>query len=164
MELDRAILPGVTFPLPLLHVHHVWSWISSDLIPAAAAVPIPGWVLAGNRWQISRGKLRRVWWMKCSQDDYRLRKPRKGLSLVVQWLRICLPMWGTRVRSLVREDPTCHWATKPVHQNYSRPPSKVGKPHLLSPPATTNQAHPPWSSCSTREVTAAWRPHAAARG
>ena len=25
---------------------------------------------------------------------------------------------GTRVRALVREDPTCHGATKPVHHNY----------------------------------------------
>ena len=34
-------------------------------------------------------------------------------SLVAQWLRICLPMQGTRVWSLVREDPTCCRATKP---------------------------------------------------
>ena len=39
-------------------------------------------------------------------------------SLVAQWLRICLPMLGTRVQSLVREDPTCHGATKPVRHNY----------------------------------------------
>ena len=39
-------------------------------------------------------------------------------SLVVQWLRICLPIQGTRVRALVREDPTCCGATKPVHHNY----------------------------------------------
>ena len=30
----------------------------------------------------------------------------QGASLVVQWLRICLPMQGTRVRALVWEDPT----------------------------------------------------------
>ena len=42
----------------------------------------------------------------------------KGTSLVVQWLRICLPMQETRVRSLVWEDPTCHRATKPVCHNY----------------------------------------------
>ena len=41
-----------------------------------------------------------------------------GTSLVVQWLRICLPMQGTWVRSLVQEDPPCHGATKPVHHNY----------------------------------------------
>ena len=39
-------------------------------------------------------------------------------SLVVQWLRIHLPMHGTRVQSLVQEDPTCCGATKPVRHNY----------------------------------------------
>ena len=38
-------------------------------------------------------------------------------SLVVQWLRIPLPTQGTRVRALVREDPTCRRATKPVRHN-----------------------------------------------
>ena len=33
--------------------------------------------------------------------------------LVVQWLRICLPMQRTEVQSLVCEDPTCHRTTKP---------------------------------------------------
>ena len=44
---------------------------------------------------------------------------RQGTSLVLQWLRIRLPMQGTRVRSLVQENPTCHRATKPVRHNYS---------------------------------------------
>ncbi|KAJ8794903.1 hypothetical protein J1605_018757 [Eschrichtius robustus] len=39
-------------------------------------------------------------------------------SLVAQWLRICLPVQGTRVRALVWEDPTCHGATRPVSHNY----------------------------------------------
>ena len=39
-------------------------------------------------------------------------------SFVAQWLRIRLPMQGTRVRSLVREDPTYRGATKPVRHNY----------------------------------------------
>ena len=39
-------------------------------------------------------------------------------SLVAQWLRICLPMQGTRVRALVWEDPTCCGATRPVNHNY----------------------------------------------
>ena len=42
----------------------------------------------------------------------------RGTSLVAQWLRICLPMQGTQVRSLVWEDPTCRGAAKPVHHNY----------------------------------------------
>ena len=44
--------------------------------------------------------------------------PTSRTSLVAQWLRIRLPMQGTRVRSLVREDPTCCGATKPVRHNY----------------------------------------------
>ena len=40
-----------------------------------------------------------------------------GTSLVAQWLRIRLPMQGTRVRALVREDPTCRGATKPVRHS-----------------------------------------------
>ena len=39
-------------------------------------------------------------------------------SLVVQWLRIQLPMQRTWVHSLVQEDPTCHGATKLVFHNY----------------------------------------------
>ena len=41
-----------------------------------------------------------------------------GTSLVAQWLRICLPMQGTRVRALVWEDPTCRGATRPVSHSY----------------------------------------------
>ena len=40
-----------------------------------------------------------------------------GTSLVVQWLRICLPVQGTWVWSLVWEDPTCNEASKFAHHN-----------------------------------------------
>ena len=33
---------------------------------------------------------------------------------MVQWLRICLPVQGTWVRSLVGRDPICRAATKPM--------------------------------------------------
>ena len=39
-------------------------------------------------------------------------------SLLVQWLRICLPIQGTWVPSLVWEDPTGHRTTKSVCPNY----------------------------------------------
>ena len=42
----------------------------------------------------------------------------KGASLVAQWLRICLPMQGTRVRALVWEDPASRGATRPVSHTY----------------------------------------------
>ena len=51
-------------------------------------------------------------------QEFRLLKTNLGTSLVVQWLRIRLPVQGTRVRALVREDPTCHEATKPVRHDY----------------------------------------------
>ena len=49
---------------------------------------------------------------RSSKDFFKTEK--LGLSLVAQWLRIRLPMQGTRVRALVREDPTCRGATKPM--------------------------------------------------
>ena len=42
----------------------------------------------------------------------------EGASLVAQWLKIFLPMQGTRVQALVWEDPTCRGATRPVSHNY----------------------------------------------
>ena len=47
----------------------------------------------------------------------RVQKPVDGF-LVAQWLRIRLPVQGTQVRALAREDPTCRGATKPVRHNY----------------------------------------------
>ena len=41
-----------------------------------------------------------------------------GTFLVAQLVRICLPMQGTRVQSLVREDSTCCGATRPVCCHY----------------------------------------------
>ena len=46
------------------------------------------------------------------------KKQVKEASLVAQWLRIRLPVQGTRVCALVQEDPTCRGATKPVCHNY----------------------------------------------
>ena len=51
--------------------------------------------------------------------------------LVVQWLRIHLPMQGTWVQSLVWEDPTCPRATKPLCHNYWSPHSRACEPQLL---------------------------------
>ena len=48
-----------------------------------------------------------------------------GTSSVVQQIRIHLPVQGTRVRSLVQKDSTCHRATEPVRHNY--------RPQVLGP-------------------------------
>ena len=60
--------------------------------------------------------------------------PWVGISLVVQWLRICLPMQGMKVRSLVGE-PKSHtqqW-NQPAHHNYWA--------HVLQSPCSTREAH-----------------------
>ena len=60
-------------------------------------------------------------WSKCRRSPLLVRLSYKATmwtSLVVQWLRICLPMKTTWVWPLVREDPRCHGATKPVQHNY----------------------------------------------
>ena len=44
--------------------------------------------------------------------------PANGISLVVQWIRICLAMQGTGVQSLFWEDSTCKGATKSVCHKY----------------------------------------------
>ena len=55
-------------------------------------------------------------------------------SLMVQWLRICLPVQGTQVWSLVQEDSTCLVATKPTcHDCWS--------PHILEPVFCNKRSH-----------------------
>ena len=70
--------------------------------------------------------LRKIWtwlwsWNKVAvslqKEGDCIKKIRCGASLVAQWLRICLPIQGTRVRALVWEDPTCRRATGPVSHN-----------------------------------------------
>ena len=75
-----------------------------------------------------------------------------GISLVVQWLRIRLPMQGKWVRVRVREDPTCHGATKPVRHNYwacpleptcLEPVLRYKRSHRSEKPAHRNEEQPP---------------------
>ena len=63
-----------------------------------------------------------------------------GLPLVAQWLRICLPIQGTRVRALVREDPTCHGAAKPVCHNCWACALEPASHNYWSPRAATTEA------------------------
>ena len=66
-------------------------------------------------------------------------------SLVAQWMRIHLPVQGTRVPSLVPEDPTCCGATKSVHRNYGVLGLRLPKPVPLEP-----VLHGKRSRCSER--------------
>ena len=60
-------------------------------------------------------------------------KEKNRAFLVAQWLRICLPMQGTRVRALVWEDPTCCGATRPMSHNYWACTSGVCAPQQERP-------------------------------
>ena len=64
-------------------------------------------------------------------------------SLVVQWLRIRLPMQGAWVRALVWEDPTCRGATKPAHHNYWACALEPTSHNYWSLCATTTEAYAP---------------------
>ena len=75
----------------------------------------------------------------------------KGASLVVQWLRIRLPMQETRVRALVREDPTCRGVTKPVHHNYWACALGSASHNYWSPCATTTGARVPRACAPQQE-------------
>ena len=47
-----------------------------------------------------------------------LRNSKAQTFLVAQWIRMCLPMQGTRVQSVLWEDSTSWGATKPMHHNH----------------------------------------------
>ena len=83
-----------------------------------------------------------------------------GTSLVVQWLRIGLPIQGTWVWALVQEDPTCHGATKHMCHNYwacaleptshncgARVPQLL-KPVHLEPVLDSKEKPPQWEACT----------------
>ena len=82
-----------------------------------------------------------------------------GTSLVVQWLRIHLPMQGTRVWALVQEDPTCRGATKPMCHNYwacALEPTS----HNSWAPATTTEARVPRARAAQQEKPPQWEARA----
>ena len=63
--------------------------------------------------------------------------------LVTQWIRICLPMQGTQVWSLVQEDSTCCRAGKPIRQNYWARVLVPSSHSYPRPHAATTEAHAP---------------------
>ena len=50
-------------------------------------------------------------------------------------------MQGTRVQALVREDPTCHRATKPMRHNYWAHVPQLLKPVRLEPMLHNKRSH-----------------------
>ena len=88
--------------------------------------------------------------IKASMKDLQLTsylviKAEFGASLVVLWLRICLPMEGTWVWNPVWEDPTCFGATKPELQQVPTPEALTP----YSPYSTSREATVMRSLCTT---------------
>ena len=58
-------------------------------------------------------------WANCLADSQPLWKTDiMGTSILVQWIKICLPMQGKWVQTLIWEDTTCLGATEPMCHNY----------------------------------------------
>ena len=86
------------------------------------------------------------------------------ISLTAQWLRIRLSVQGTRIRSLVQEDPTCCGATRPVCHDDGA---------CTLDPALWNKKPPQWKGCTLQRegrppspqlekaCTRQWRPSTA---
>ena len=80
--------------------------------------PGSGWVSEAESRRF-RVDLRRIVRIKWDNDVKSLEGAiDMGISLVVQWLRICLPVPGTLVSPLLWEDCTYHRAAKPMHHGY----------------------------------------------
>ena len=69
-------------------------------------------------------------------------------------------MQGTRVQALVREDPMCRRATKPMRHNYWACALRAHEPQLLSPRATTTEAHAPRAHAPQQEKPLQWEARA----
>ena len=75
-----------------------------------------------------------------------------GTSLVVQCLRIHVPMQGTWVWALVWEDLTCCRAPSPMHHSYrARAPTAPAPQQEKPPQACTLQLESSFHSTATRE-------------
>ena len=111
-----------------------------------------------------------------NSEEARTEAVKKSDSGGAQWLRICLPIQGTRVRALVGEDPTCRGAPKCVRHNYwacALEPANHNcwSPHYLEPVLHKRSHHnekpvhrKKSSPCSPQLEKARmqqWRPNAA---
>ena len=111
---------------------HCWSQILDALYTSPSqSLAFLHWYncLTYNKiWQKTRNKINAQKWCQCFEKDLKcflnhvhtfyVLKLQSRASLVAQWLRIRLPMQGTQARALVREDPICRGANKPMRHNY----------------------------------------------
>ena len=64
-----------------------------------------------------------------------------GVSLVVQWLGVHLPVQEIQIRPLIREDPTCLRSTELMHHSYWAHRLQLLKPASLEPVLPSKRSH-----------------------
>ena len=69
---------------------------------------------------------------------------------MIRWWRICLPIQGTQVQSLVPEDSTCRGTAKPMCHNYWAHMAQVLKPVPPRVCAPQQERPPQWEACAPR--------------
>ena len=79
-----------------------------------------------------------------------IKKFKKWTSLVVQWIRIHLPVQRMQVQSLVQKNSTCCGTTKPVCASYCCLRPRAHEQQLLSPCAAATEAHAP-TACAPQQ-------------
>ena len=169
---DLVPWPGVEPRPPALGTQNLNHWTTRE-VPSLSGPLKKNFAYTyfkGTAWKLNR-------WFPFPQLSYMVRENSKGgwkmyslavepglnknsitrTSLVVQWLRIHLPMQGTWVWALVWEDPTCCGATKPMRHNLSLR-SRACKPQLLRPCATTPEAWAPRARALQQEKPPQWEP------
>ena len=109
--------------------HQRWTQVFSHPVIHNLSCTLPQWIGLNQitnwilwKWQTVTSEARSQKTLKLSPWYFPggpgVKTPCFRASLVAQWLRICLPMQGTRVRALVWEDPICRGATRPLSHNY----------------------------------------------
>ena len=95
------------------HYHYLSNFHLHESIPGLSPVLFipPYYVVNANILELLVNILRHL-------DFIFFSEIRLKTTLVVQQLRICLPIQGAWVQSLVSEDSTCLGATKPACLNY----------------------------------------------
>ena len=131
----RHTLSSTFCPQHLCYWVAIFSQGSASAEGSLPPYPVPGGAASRVAWTTltqapcwQRSKSTQTGWRL--PTVYRKKFPSRTF-LVVQWLRISLPIEETRVPSLVRENPTCRGATKPASRE----------------PVVRNKKPPHWESC-----------------
>ena len=125
-HLLKALSGRVSPPAPSL------DWLSAPFLICLLSPRLPARGQAWRQCTLNKRAFCKRQVSRClrppSQSTHGVRNNTYGASLVAQWLRIHLPMQGTRVRALVRKIPRaaeqlspCATATEPTSHSYWSP-------------------------------------------